>query len=150
MSFLDNTKPRPLPLTQSSTLSTTQNTPSAPLPPTPFRNAPFVGRRHPKNYDGPKKTTWFASDLASLIVKRVTQATEERPDLILAAWADMMGKERADRIQAERFVKGVLYVCVNNSMLFSLIRAREKEQFLSELRRRFPKTPIDRIVFRMG
>lgn len=108
------------------------------------------GRRHPKNYNGAKKTTWFASDLATLIVKRVTQTTEERPDLILAAWADMMGKERADRIQAERFVKGVLYVCVSNSMLFSLIRAREKEQYLNELRRRFPKTQIERIFFRMG
>lgn len=107
-------------------------------------------RRHPKHYNGPKKTTWFAADLAEGVVKQVTRLSEERPDLILAAWAAMMGKERESRIQAERFEKGILYVRVKNSMLFSLIREREKQQYLSELKRRFPKVHIDRIVFRMG
>lgn len=114
------------------------------------RNHSFSGRRHPRHYDGPKKTTWFASDLATRVIEKVTQSTEERPDLILAAWAHMMGQERAERIQAECFVDGILYVRVKNSMLFSLLRAREKEQFLRELRQRFPKTKIDQIVLRMG
>lgn len=112
-------------------------------------NSNSNSRRHPKQYDGPEKTTWFASDLAALVVERVTHSSEERPDLILAAWADMMGA-RASRIQAERFVKGILYVRVTNSMLFSLLGAREREQFLYELRRRFPKTRIDQIMLRMG
>lgn len=107
-------------------------------------------RRHPKHYDGPKQTIWFASDLASLVMKKVTQDSVQRPDLILAAWEQMMGSRYANRIQAERFIDGLLYVRVKNSMLFSLLGAREKEQFLNELRRRFPRTKIDKIIWRMG
>lgn len=106
--------------------------------------------RRPYGYDGSGKTSWLASELVSSLMHEVTHAVQARPDLVLAAWPEIIGAQLTPMTQAVSFIDGVLTVKVKNATLFSLLNHREKSRLVSLLRERFPKMTFVNIVFRTG
>jgi len=106
--------------------------------------------RKPKNYDGPGITTRRVSDLLTNALSKIDVTFQGRPDLLLAAWPDIIGPKFAPMAVAVSFQEGVLYVKVKNSTLYSLLNQHEKIRLLNALRKRFPKLVIKTILFRMG
>jgi len=106
--------------------------------------------RKPKNYDGPGVTTRQVSDLLTNALSRIGHTFQARPDLVLAAWPDIVGQKLERMTEAVSFQEGILYIKVKNSTLYSLLNQNDKPRLLNILRKRFPKVIIKTIVFRMG
>lgn len=107
-------------------------------------------RRTPKNYDGTQTTTHRVHDLLPLVLDKIGEAYQDRPDLILAAWPDVIGAKLASMTKAVSFDRGVLVVKVKNSTLYSLLKQHDKEKVLHKLRGMFPKVEINNIYFQIG
>jgi predicted nucleic acid-binding Zn ribbon protein len=107
-------------------------------------------RRTPKNYQGTASTNHHLQDLLPTVLSRVGEAYKERPDLVLAAWKQVVGPQLAPMTEAVSFVDGVLLVKVKNSSLYGLLRQYERPKLLKKLRERFPQTRILNIIFRAG
>lgn len=107
-------------------------------------------RRTPKNYDGTELTTHQLSDVLPQVLVNVSDAYKERPDLIIAAWPEIIGPKLASMTQAVSFYDGKLLVKVKNSTLFSLLNQHDKPKLLFKLKQQFPKHNIKNIVFKMG
>jgi hypothetical protein len=105
--------------------------------------------RTPKNYDGSALTTWSLGDVASNALMGIRATHQERPDLVLAAWPEVIGERLAKMTQATSFQDGVLMVKVNNSTLHSLLSQHDRQRVLNGLRQKFPRLQIKNIVFRM-
>lgn len=108
------------------------------------------GRRTPKNYDGTCVTTHRVSELLPVVLSQIGEAYQERPDLILACWPEIIGPKLSMMTQAVSFRDGILTVKVKNSTLHSLLSRQDKPRILSSLRQRFPKISIQNIVFRIA
>lgn len=106
--------------------------------------------RAPKNYDGTKPTNKLLSPLLDSALSQIGMSFKERPDLILAAWPEIMGAKLAPMTQAVSFDEGVLTVKVKNSTLHSLLSIQEKPRLLQSLREKFPSVTIRNIIFRIG
>lgn len=106
--------------------------------------------RKPKNYDGSQVTTRRIGDLLINALSKLNQSYQARPDLLLAAWPDVIGSKFAAMTEAVSFQDGVLHVKVKNSTLYSLLNQNDKPRLLNILRKRFPSMLIKTIVFRMG
>ncbi len=74
----------------------------------------------------------------------------DRPDLVVAAWPDVIGEKLAAMTRAVSFEKGILLVKVSNSTLYSVLAQHEKLRLVKGLRERFPSVEIKTIHFRMG
>lgn len=107
-------------------------------------------RRTEKNYDGCRPTSHHLKELASGVLCRIGETHRERPDLILAAWPDIIGSKLAMMTQAVSCIEGVLLVKVRNSTLHSLLSQRDKAKLLASLRQKFPGAAIKNIVFHIG
>lgn len=106
--------------------------------------------RIPKNFDGTGVTTHKVSELLAAVLSQISETYNDRPDLILASWPDIIGPKLAGMTQAVVFNDGVLTVKVKNSTLHSLLSRHDKSRILAALRQRFPKACIQNIVFRIG
>jgi len=106
--------------------------------------------RTPKNYDGTALTTHRVSDLLPTVLSKLSEVYQQRPDLILLAWPDIIGPQLAGMTQAKSFIDGVLTVRVKNSTLHSLLSQQEKPRILNILRQKFPQVCIKTIAFRIG
>ena len=106
--------------------------------------------RTPLRYDGTDTTTHHIRHLLPVALSNIGDVFQQRPDLILAAWPDLVGPLFASMTQAIKFVEGVLTVKVTNSTLFSLLNQNEKPRLLLMLRKRFPQVSIKTIQFRIG
>lgn len=106
--------------------------------------------RTPKNYDGTGVTTHKVSDLLPTVLSQINETYQDRPDLVLAAWPEVIGSKLAAMTQAISFHDGVLTVKVKNSTLHSLLSRHDKFRILAAIRRRFPKVYIQNIIFRIG
>lgn len=106
--------------------------------------------RIPRNYDGTDITTRKLSEILPSVLNNVNRTYNERPDLILAAWKEVIGPKLAAMTEATAFCDGKLFVKVKNSTLYSLLCRHEKQKLLSLLRQQFPNHNIRDIVFRMG
>jgi hypothetical protein len=73
-----------------------------------------------------------------------------RPDLVVAAWPEVIGKKLAPMTEATVFDQGVLHVKVKNSTLHGLLAHEQEGRLLKELRKRFPGVEIRKITFRIG
>lgn len=107
-------------------------------------------QRTPRNYDGTELTSHQLHEVLSSVLSRVSEVYQDRPDLVLAAWPNIIGSELAEMTQAISFENGVLQVKVRNSSLYSLLSQRDKPKILTALRQQFPKIPIKNIFFRIG
>lgn len=108
------------------------------------------GRRNPKNYDGVAPTGHSLGEILPSVLRHIGEVYQDRPDLILAAWPEIIGERLASMTQAVRFVDGLLWVKVKNSTLLSLLSTKDRPRLLKSLRSKFPKVPIKNIVFRIG
>lgn len=111
-----------------------------------------MGRIHrtPRGYDGPGVTTHKVGDLLTNVLATIGDSFKERPDLLLAAWPEIIGQKLAPMTQAVSFCEGVLLVKVKNSTLYSLLNQNDKLKILNSLRQKFPKMQIKNVVFRIG
>jgi hypothetical protein len=106
--------------------------------------------RTPKNYDGTETTTHKVSDLLPAVLSQIGEIYQQRPDLILASWPEIIGPKLASMTQAVSFSDGVLVVKVKNSTLYSLLSQNDKPRILNILRQKFPSVQIKTILFRIG
>ncbi|KAF3363152.1 Uncharacterized protein PHSC3_000339 [Chlamydiales bacterium STE3] len=106
--------------------------------------------RTPKNYDGNKPTSHRISDVLPHVLERITEHFNDRPDLVLASWPEIIGPQLASMTKAISFENGVLMVMVKNSTLYSLLNQNDKPKILNILRKKFPKIVIKTILFRIG
>lgn len=106
--------------------------------------------RTPKNYDGTHLTTRNVADLLNKALSKLSDSCQERPDLLLAAWPEIIGSQHAAMTQAVSFCEGVLTVKVKNSTLYSVLSRQDRYRILASLKQRFPKANIQNIVFRMA
>ena len=106
--------------------------------------------RTPKGYDGTKTTTKKMGDVLPNVLYTVEKIFGDRPDLIMAAWPDLIGSKFVSMTRAESFAGGVLVVRVTNSTLLSLLSQYEKPKLLSKLKERFPTSNIQQLVFKIG
>lgn len=107
-------------------------------------------QRTPKDYQGTKPTTHRVSDVLPHVLTKIGEVYQDRPDLILASWPDIIGSQLASMTQAISFSEGVLVVKVKNSTLYSLLSQNDKPKILANLRAKFPKVKIVNIFFRLG
>ena len=107
-------------------------------------------RRLPRGYNGTAVTTRRFGDIIPSVLSSIQKNHEERHDLILASWPQVVGAKIAKFTSPESFAEGILKIKVNNSTLFSLLNQSEKVKLLSVLREKFPKIEIKDIIFRMG
>lgn len=112
--------------------------------------AKLFSKRTPKGYDGTKLTTHRVSDLLQVVLGQIGEVYCERPDLVLAAWPEVIGAKLAPMTEALSFIDGVLVVKVRNSTLHSLLSQNDKPRIVQSLRLKFPNISIKNIVFRMG
>lgn len=106
--------------------------------------------RTPKNYDGTALTSHSFDDVLSGVLSRIRECCQERPDMVLNAWPEVIGPKLAGMTRAISFVDGVLTVRVANSTLHSLLSRHDKARILVTLKKMFPKVNILNIVFRIG
>lgn len=112
-----------------------------------MRKATF---RIPKNYDGTQTTTRNVADLLTSVLSKLNDSCQKRPDLLLAAWPDIIGPKHASMTEAVSFCEGVLTIKVKNSTLHSLLSRNDKYRILAVIQQRFPKANIQNIVFRIA
>lgn len=101
-------------------------------------------------HDCSETTNKQVAHLLPKMLAKLGKACEDRPDLILAAWPQIIGDKLAPMAQAISFSEGVLTVRVKNSTLYSLLMQHEKTRLLKRLREKFPTVAIRNIIFRMG
>lgn len=106
--------------------------------------------RTPRQYDGTQVTSHRMTDLLPRVLAKIGEVYQQRSDLILAMWPDLIGAKLAAMTQAVSFVDGVLLVKVKNSTLHSLLNQYEKLRLLHMLRKKFPHVEIKTICFRIG
>ncbi len=95
-------------------------------------------------------TTRHIQDLFPKYLQEIGALYRNRPDLVLAAWPEVIGPQLAPMTQALSFVDGVLKVKVKNSTLHSLLAQIEYPRLIKNLRDRFPTTEIKKILFFLG
>ncbi|MDP1880103.1 MAG: DUF721 domain-containing protein [Parachlamydiaceae bacterium] len=106
--------------------------------------------RIPRNYDGTRPTTRRMTDLIPQVLSKIGEIHDQRHDLILACWPEIIGPQLAGMTQAFSFNDGILVVKVRNSTLHSLLNQHEKFRILLILRKKFPHVEIKTIHFRIG
>ncbi len=107
-------------------------------------------RRTPKNYDEIEPT---GKELSALLPEWIAKANfrfQDRPDLILLAWPEIIGEKLSPMTTAVSFINGLLTVKVKNSSLYSLLLQHERTRLLSQMQKKFPSVKILNIVFRLG
>jgi len=89
-------------------------------------------------------------DLLPKMLDRIMALQRDRPDLICAAWVEVIGEKLAPMTKATAFKEGILTVKVANSTLYSLLMQQERARLLALLRKKFPGAGIKNIHFRIG
>lgn len=107
-------------------------------------------RRTPRGYDKIDPTNKELSYLLEEWLSKASSTFQDRPDLILLAWPEIIGEKLAPMTKAVSFVDGILTIKVSNSSLYSLLVQHEKPRLLGLLRRKFPSVKVQNIVFRFG
>lgn len=106
--------------------------------------------KRPWHYDGHLPTTRHINQVLPRILHDIGKRYHDRPDLVLAAWPDVIGSKLAPMAQAVSFCDGFLVVKVNNSTLYSLLSQNDKPRLIQNLRDKFPQTVIKSILFQLG
>jgi hypothetical protein len=106
--------------------------------------------RTPRQYDGTQVTSHRMADLLPRVLSKIGEVYQQRSDLILAIWPEIIGDRLASMTQAVSFADGVLVVKVKNSTLHSLLSQNDKLRILNLLRQKFPHAEIKNIYFRIG
>ncbi|HUD01680.1 MAG TPA: DUF721 domain-containing protein [Rhabdochlamydiaceae bacterium] len=95
-------------------------------------------------------TNKHLKDLLPSALREIDGRRNERPDLILEGWSQVIEEKWRPMTQAISFVKGVLMVKVKNAALYSLLVQQEKDRLLLKLQEKFPEVELKNIIFRIG
>lgn len=106
-------------------------------------------RRAHNNNHGTALTTRRISDLLMKQLSSIDGMQRERPDLILAAWPEVIGQKLAGMTEALSYKDGVLVVKVKNSTLHSLLN-HDKPRIINNLKGKFPQINFRNVMFRIG
>jgi hypothetical protein len=109
-----------------------------------------VKKRFPRGYDGTRTTSRKIGDILPVVLGDIGEVFAHRPDLIIAAWPEVIGPKLAPMTRVVGFREGTLEVVVKNSTLHSLLTTRDKPRILKSLRDKFPKIEIKNVYFRLG
>lgn len=111
-----------------------------------------MGYKNQKSYyrNGPALTSRPIQQLLPKVLSQITQIYQDRGDIILAAWPEIVGQKLAPMTKAISFKEGILTVIVSNSPLYSLLTQIDRARIIKNLRDKFPSTKIKTIHFRMG
>ena len=90
------------------------------------------------------------TELLPRVLAKIGEVYQQRADLILAMWPEIMGPKLAAMTQAVSFTDGILVVKVKNSTLHSVLNQYEKLRLLNQLRQKFPHVEIKNIYFHIG
>jgi hypothetical protein len=107
-------------------------------------------RRNPKSYEGITSPLHPISDLLHDALNDIGKKYQDRADLILTAWWDLIPAQLRNKTEPLSFKEGVLTVRVKDSTLYSLLSQYEKARLTHALQRKFPHVPIRTILFRMS
>lgn len=107
-------------------------------------------KRTPRNYDRVDPTNKEISNLLQEWMAKASHSFQDRPDLILLSWPEIIGEKLAPMTTALSFVEGILTIRVRNSSLYSLLVQHERNRLLGVLQQKFPSVKIRNIVFRLG
>ena len=107
-------------------------------------------KRIPRNYDGATPTGMQLKELLPGILSDLSAKLRDKPEQILDAWSEIVGKRIGKMSRAVSFEAGVLRVQVKNSTLNSLLIEHEKPRLVAAFRKRFPKVAFRDIFFRIG
>ena len=110
----------------------------------------YYPRRRSRDYDGTALTAHDVAEYLPSVLHNIGKIYQQRPDLVLAAWPEIVGKQLAPMTEAVSFADGFLVVKVNNSTLYSLLSQNDRPRILKSLRQKFPRITIKNILFRMG
>jgi hypothetical protein len=97
-----------------------------------------------------KLTNKHLKDLLPSVMQEIDDRRNERPDLILAGWGQVIDEKWRPMTQAISFEKGVLVVKVGNAALYSLLVQQEKNRLIKKLQEKFPEVELKNIIFRIG
>lgn len=100
--------------------------------------------------DDPNLTNKLMKDLLPKFLNKMGAIHRDRPDLIVAAWPQIIGEKLASMTKAVCFENDILVVKVSNSTLYSLLTQHERGRLLKNLREKFPSVKIKNIHFRIG
>lgn len=106
--------------------------------------------RTPRNYDGTKTTGKLIGQVLPEMMRQIGERVQERPEDILNAWPEIIGKQLAPMTQALSYESGVLTVKVKSSTLYSQLSQYRKPALLRILKEKFPYAAIKNITFRIG
>ena len=95
-------------------------------------------------------TNKHLKDLLPSVLREIEGKRNERPDLILEGWAQIIDEKWRAMTQASSFEKGQLVVKVRNAALYSVLVQQEREKLLKKLQKKFPESKIKNIIFRIG
>ncbi len=107
-------------------------------------------RRTPRGYNDVEPPGKNLSEILPEWLAAVSARYQDRPDLVLLAWPEIIGEKFAPMAQAVSFIDGVLTVKVRNSSLYSLLIQHEKNKLQNQLQKRVPSVKIRNIIFRLG
>jgi hypothetical protein len=107
-------------------------------------------KRLSRHYDGQLPTTRDIRKLLPFFLENLGKKFNDRPDLVMAAWPEVIGPQLAPMTQAVSFTEGILTIKVKNSTLYSLLNQNDKPRLIKNLRDKFPGTMIKTIFFRLG
>ncbi len=81
----------------------------------------------------------------------VSVKCKQQPQLVVAAWPNVIGEPFSTMTKAVRFDEGTLFVNVSNSTLLSILnRAPDRQRLLKALQDAVPGSQIRTISFRIG
>jgi len=100
--------------------------------------------------DDPNLTNKQLKDLLPKLLNKIGAIHRDRPDLIIAAWPQIIGEKLASMTKVVCFENDILFVKVSNSTLYSLLTQHERSRLLKNLREKFPSVKIKNIHFRIG
>ncbi len=109
-----------------------------------------MAKRRPEGYSGTGRTSREIRDLLPAVLGQIGAMHQDRPDLLLSAWPEIIGEKLAPMTKAVSFENGILIIKVSNSTLYSLLAQHERPRLLKCLRGRFPAVEIKNIIFRLG
>lgn len=99
---------------------------------------------------GTARTAHTIGEILPAVLEGIGRVYQERPDLVMKAWPEVIGEKIAVMTQVVSFIDGVLVVKVRNSTLHSLLSQNDKPRVLKSLRQKFPHIQIKNIVFCLG
>ena|ERR1700722_13981133 len=103
-----------------------------------------------RGYPTTAMTSHHIRELLPVFLEHLGKIYHNRPDLVIAAWPEVIGKELSPMTEALSFIDGVLIVKVRNSTLYSVLSQQDKPRILKNLRDKFAGTVIRTIHFRLG